>query len=342
MRNFILILLSLTLIGCKSDGSSSNKPNSAPPAPPTEEPATGGISFAPMPGGPVTALRVARAAVSDFQLGDIKATTTYLFMLRNTGITPVTNIQLATTNSSVEIVPNTIGILSPDGQGGLAPIIQVTVKHGSGANNFGYAPLLTAGDISFNISASGADAQSTVLASATLRGYVRVANFTIKKLPYAGTVVTDQAATPSESVDLRATSGNGGYFETGYEVDTPMYDDYYMTASAPDATRGISRLLTNTGNTDLVINLDDAVQVAGSSRVTGVTRVTVTVAPGDTFAFRTSLFTDGSNPGFYAQYMSAICVWSQGTVYVPAGLPPVDDDRVRLNFRELALRTSDG
>lgn len=339
MRYLLLLLISITMVGCGGKDC-PDKPAPATPSNPVQ-PTASGLSFSSVP-GQAAALRSISAkaeSASDFELGNVRNTTTYLFMLRNTGTVPVTDIQLTATNPSVEVVPNTIGILSPDGSGGLAPIIQVTVKHGSGAGHFGTAPLLTQGDLTFSISASGQDAANTVLASASLHGFVQVANFTIKKPNYYGFAVADQSVTPDLLMDLRTPTDSGAYFTTGYDRSTPIFDDSYATTDTVDPALGLGRTITNTGNCDLIINVDDVVTVIDQNVVT--TRATVTVAPGESYTFRCGMMSDRGNPGNYGYYFSAVNIWSQSVVF-DTSLPAVTSDSFKLAFREIVIKTQGG
>lgn len=335
MRYLLLLLLTLTFASC--DNHKDSHSDHTKPATST----TSGMSFSSAPGQAVSLRSVSAKAeaAADFELGDVRNTVTYLFMLRNTGSTAVTNIMLTSTNPSVEVVPNTIGVLSPDGSGGLAPIIQVTVKHGSGAGHFGSAPLLTPGDLSFSISATGQGASSTVLASASLHGFVKVANFTIKKPNYLGFAVADQSVTPDLLMDLHIPTDSGAYFTTGYDRSTPIFDDSYATTNIVDPALGLGRTITNTGNCDLIINVDDVVTVIDQNVVT--TRATVTVAPGESYTFRCGMMSDHGNPGNYGYYFSAVNIWSQSVIF-DTSLPAIAGDSFKLSFREIALKTQGG
>jgi hypothetical protein len=117
------------------------------------------------------------ATVADFEIGNIDKTSTYMFLLQNSGNVSATDIQLSSDNPAVTIVPSQIGILSPTFQGGIQPIIQVTVQHGLSGGGTGIAPVLDAGRLFFTISANATDNLS---ASATLGLNVRVSSYTLK------------------------------------------------------------------------------------------------------------------------------------------------------------------
>jgi hypothetical protein len=113
------------------------------------------------------------SATVAYNVGFIDSTTTYLFMLKNTGNLPATNIQLTSDNPAVRISPGTIGVLEPEGVSSLAPIIKVTVQHGLNASGIGSTALLSRGELVISMTASGSQGAFT---STTIGGYVRVAD----------------------------------------------------------------------------------------------------------------------------------------------------------------------
>jgi hypothetical protein len=132
LRDYVLIVLVLLIstvnYGCDKDSSSSTSSTSA-----------GKLVFAATttPSGAVSstmapAARVVRAsppiAGVDFDLGDLNTTDTYLFVLKNTGTSDVTNVVLVSDNPNVTVTPSRIGVLQPDGQGGVVPVIKVSIQ----------------------------------------------------------------------------------------------------------------------------------------------------------------------------------------------------------------------
>lgn len=178
MRSILFLsLITLILTACGGSCDSSSNP--------TPEPGAANLVFTQTGDGDRATIRTARAAAAnsesaapaDFELGNIDATTTYLFMLRNTGSVAATSITITTDNPAVKVSPGVIGLLQPEDVGGLQPIIRVTVQHGLQSTGLGNAPILARGELRFTLSAT---ATSNVFASAVLEGNVRVASYELR------------------------------------------------------------------------------------------------------------------------------------------------------------------
>lgn len=326
----ILALSITSLVGCGSKDCPAPAQSVAPA--PTKPRAA--LSFAPaMPGVDVPSMTrsVARDASSNstYQLGNIDSTTTYLFMLRNTGSLPLVNIQLASDNPDVVITPNSIGILSPDGSGGMSPIIQVSVKHGSGIGHYGYAPLLTPGSLSFGISASAVNGLDSVLARATLTGTVRVADFTL------GYIQAGDAAVHAS--DLRNVETHLGLFADGMHPSSWVGNYWYGTVADAAPTR----VITNTGSAPLVVEVHDVIMETANVPRHSVLRETVTVAPGETYQATSHLFAPW-DPAYGSVYTTNFKVWSQGVVFDPANLTNITDDVIFIQSMESIIPTGNG
>ncbi len=204
-----------------------------------------------------TSLAVSSSA--DFEEGSLKSTRTYLFVLKNTGTTAAHDIVLTSDSPSVHLSPATIGILQPEGSGGVAPVIQVTVEHGVSADGVGYAPTLAAGRLQFNITATSTE----VTASASVGMNVQVAAF----------AATFHGAAFDLDNDLTGTL-NG--VVPGASVDFYSYSEY-VGSSPADRTLGI----TNTGNVPLTITT----YVTPSSGSVLLQSEVQTIAPGASGSF---------------------------------------------------------
>jgi hypothetical protein len=86
-----------------------------------------------------------------YNLGNVKGTTSFSFILLNSGDQPIFDISLSVNNPQYGITPGNISILDantsltkPSTQG-IIPIISLTVTHGTHANGIWYADLLTMG-----------------------------------------------------------------------------------------------------------------------------------------------------------------------------------------------------
>ncbi len=201
------------------------------------------IALATAPAGQTLRTSVAVANPADFEEGNLPATTTYLFELRNTGGTAITNVVLKATNSNpngpdyslipnppVIVTPVNIGVLQPVGVASFAQIIQVTVIHGRNASGVGTAAQLPAGRFTFGISAVGDSAGAT----ATIGLTAQVANFTCT---LAGQPVIDQFSTVGAACSAVTPSGN---------YSLPIFGGYADTQ--PLVGQSVSGVFTNTGN----------------------------------------------------------------------------------------------
>lgn len=102
---------------------------------------------------------LAHTAVSDsfdFNVGIIKGSASYYFMLTNTGETPIVDISIISTDSTIELSPSSISRIEPAGTNSVLPILKVTILHGVRLENgIGYVPLQIRGPSSKFISVKG-------------------------------------------------------------------------------------------------------------------------------------------------------------------------------------------
>lgn len=94
----------------------------------------------------ISAVQVSDTAI--FDLGDLRGTKNYYFILENTGQTPITNISITSSDSTIDVSPSSIIRLDPQGSNGIIPIIKVTVNHGTVIENgVGIKPLQAMGSL---------------------------------------------------------------------------------------------------------------------------------------------------------------------------------------------------
>lgn len=135
----------------------------------TLSPSSGAFGLSQMKGlakkQAVTGIRDAGNA--QFNLGKIKASTGFYFLLYNVGAAPITQIALDIDNEAFSVFPATIDSLLPGGDVGMLPIVKVSAYHGTPFDGVGNRPLLPKGDNPFTLSISGhsktADGQDTVI-----------------------------------------------------------------------------------------------------------------------------------------------------------------------------------
>ncbi|MFH2067337.1 MAG: hypothetical protein ABIK15_19205 [Pseudomonadota bacterium] len=80
-----------------------------------------------------------------FDLGDIKASRDFYFILKNIGDTPVTDISIEIDNPSFEVSPSAISLLEPDDEASFMQIICVSAIHGKPLNGIGYTDPMNSG-----------------------------------------------------------------------------------------------------------------------------------------------------------------------------------------------------
>jgi len=90
-----------------------------------------------------------------FDLGDLKASRDYYFILKNIGENPITDITLETDNEQFEISPQAIDTLNADTLESFLPIIRISAIHGIALNGVGSRDLLPMGINIANIDING-------------------------------------------------------------------------------------------------------------------------------------------------------------------------------------------
>ncbi len=94
----------------------------------------------------LTALQVSSFAGPSFDLGTIRATDEFFFILSNAGGAGITGITIVSDNPAFEVTPTAISELPPDtGTASITPVVRVTAVHGIAAAGLGFADLLPAG-----------------------------------------------------------------------------------------------------------------------------------------------------------------------------------------------------
>ncbi len=85
------------------------------------------------------------AAGTTFDLGDLKASREFLFMLANGGEEAIFDVTLTSDQGPFEVSPKRIQSLPGKGNTGIIPLIKVGILHGKQLNGTGLAPALAAG-----------------------------------------------------------------------------------------------------------------------------------------------------------------------------------------------------
>jgi hypothetical protein len=211
------------------------QPNKPEPSPETTQP--GYFSLTLLEGLHKTGAGITPASnTNTIDLGDLHSTTSYYFLLTNTGGKSITNIQLSVSDSSFQIFPTSIDSLTVGlGTQSLVPIIKLTALHGTGAQGLGTEPLMSPGIHQVNINVSGTTKLNNTDTTVSL-----VATVKINAL-----VMDVNVHTTLTAIGLSDTGTTlGGYTYDGFIASNiPMYEDSTDTIIT----------IVNTGNVNLKI-----------------------------------------------------------------------------------------
>lgn len=93
----------------------------------------------------VAAATVQNGANVNFNLGSIKGSTAFYFLLYNIGYSPITNVSLSLDDSAFTVYPSAIDTLIPGGDVGMLPVVKVNAFHGTPLDGIGNRPLMNKG-----------------------------------------------------------------------------------------------------------------------------------------------------------------------------------------------------
>jgi hypothetical protein len=128
--------------------------------------------------------RIATAAVQagtnvKFNLGKIKGSSGFFFLLYNVGMTPITSVSLSVNNPAFSVFPSTMDTLIPGSDVGMLPVVKIAAFHGTPYDGVGSRPLLPMGQNKFTLhlsgnskTASGADTVITLDAEMDLEALI--------------------------------------------------------------------------------------------------------------------------------------------------------------------------
>jgi hypothetical protein len=216
------------LVGCSGEQAADGvtEPELAPPSPgsiglkclgcsapegaATDEPVAAGNG--------IGSVRLPQANALGFDLGDLHASREYLFLLVNSGDTPVTDLRLSSSNPSFTVEPSSIDRLPPQAEAVVLPIIRVGAIHGISVGGVGTTALLPAGANTTTLDVSGStvdvDGVTTTLeVQASLRVTARVMDIDL----YDG----DRRVALGTPDSAGSTSLGGIGFLWGYNAEEP-------------------------------------------------------------------------------------------------------------------------
>jgi hypothetical protein len=90
-----------------------------------------------------------------FNLGKIKGSSGFFFLLYNVGMTPITNVTLSIENPAYSVFPSSMDTLIPGSDVGMLPVVKIAAFHGTPYDGIGTRPLLPMGNNKFVLHISG-------------------------------------------------------------------------------------------------------------------------------------------------------------------------------------------
>lgn len=145
------------------------------------------------------------ALTTSFDLGALKASQNYFFMLQNGGSTDVTDIALSTNNPAFTISPASIAVLPASGAS-TVPILRLGVLHGVALDGVGLAALLAAGDSTGTLHIEGKSDGAIVKLDADMKVMAKVMDAEIS----VDSKMLDLAH-PGQINDIDQFTGEGPY-----------------------------------------------------------------------------------------------------------------------------------
>lgn len=214
---------------------------------------------------------------TEFDLGDIKASREFYFLLGNASANPIADVTLAANDSSVMISPTTISSLSVQPNDFL-PLISVSVIHGVQINGVGFTNVLEKGphEILLTIKGTTTANGSTINLESTFRLLVNAKLMDIELMD-GGNLV--DLTTP--------TSGTTGIAWAGGLGTVPGYSINAATIA-----------IKNTGNVPIAITVTSLLGLAPSSAMVTpnqTVNLTLPVSTDPNYPFKTSVITLDGN-----------------------------------------------
>ena len=109
-----------------------------------------------------------------FDLGDIKSSQQFNFILTNAGDEKITSINLTSTNPNFKITPSSISRIDPFNEASLLNVIKVSALHGTALNGVGFIDLMPMGINDVEIGVIGVTVKNGVTENVSLTLNVEV------------------------------------------------------------------------------------------------------------------------------------------------------------------------
>ena len=172
INSILLLLLTLFVVGCSTKTSNPVEPIS------TIVSKTGRFAISYADGMAKTATSSTDSVY--FDLGDLRGSKSFYFILENVGSTNIDSITLSSSDSSIDVTPSTISVLTPQGQSGILQTVKVTINHGTVLENgVGSKPLQPMGELFKYLNIQGKSADTTINLNLKMRLYSYVMNISM-------------------------------------------------------------------------------------------------------------------------------------------------------------------
>jgi hypothetical protein len=96
---------------------------------------------------------------ASFDLGDLRATADFFFLLYNTSDETITNVALTSDSAAFQVKPASMEALAPQNGVGVLPIVRVSAVHGLDVSGIGIDDLMPKGTNEADITVSGTSAE---------------------------------------------------------------------------------------------------------------------------------------------------------------------------------------
>jgi hypothetical protein len=237
---FFLVLIQMLLtVGC--DTVSPVKTNETVTL--TPEPGSFGVGYMKGLSKSKAAANVQSGANISFDLGSIKGSNSFYFLLYNIGGTPITDVTLEMDDSNFTVYPSAMDTLTSGNDVGVLPVVKISAIHGTALDGYGFRPLMHKGKNTGHLLVSGKtktsngnDTSVTLLAELNLNALVM-------------DIVVQCGL---DTVNLIQTNGDfcgflGSYPFDGYEV--------VNMRGFGNSYKGDSISITNTGNVSITLRM---------------------------------------------------------------------------------------
>jgi len=207
-----------------------------------------------------------------FDLGPIRASTAFYFLLYNVGLSPITGVTLSIGDSAYAVYPTSIDTLMPRDLTGMLPIVKVSAYHGTPMEGVGNRPCLPMGRDSATLvirgatrTLGGADTAVVLTAQIALTALVMAVDLRL------GCTPVDIEGPEAWTGSVRMLPGMGS-----------VVPNYGTSASGAGVTPGEWVLLSNRGN----VTIGVAVYYWDHSLLCTIGPVTAGLAVGDSVFVR--------------------------------------------------------